>query len=130
MIQLPCDKYSQHLKEHLEEQDHGGCFHGGNVLQATSTLIITWRRERPSWKGGWGGECRCTHALGIQEAMAVQGASHGTLSGSLMEGTKSKATGSSARVSFPPETGPCRAGRTTQMSQSGTCNRHRCISDT
>lgn len=130
MIQLSCDKYPQRLKEHLEEQERGGCFHGGNVLQATSTLIVTWGRERPSWKRR--GECRCTHALGLQEAMVVQGSSHGTLSGSLMESTKSKATGSSARVSFPPETGPCRAGRTTQLSQlySGACNRHHCSSDT
>ena len=51
---------------------------------------------------------------------------HGTLSRSLMESTKSIATGSSARVFVPPEPDPCRAGRTTQMSQSYSeaCSRH------
>ena len=60
-----------------------------------------------------------------------RGAFHGTLSGSLMESTKSMATGSSAKVFVPPEPDPCRAGRTTQMSQlySEACNRHY-ISDT
>ena len=133
MIHLSCDKYSQHLKGHLEEQDCGGCFQGRHVLQATSMRITMGWLRRPSWRRGK--DHRCAHALVLQEALAGgggRGAFHGTLSRSLMESTKSMATGCSAKAFVPPEPDPCRAGRTTQMSQlySEACNIHHCISDT
>ena len=48
MIHLSCDKYSQRLKGHLQEQDCGGCFQGRHVLQAISmSITLQW--------GGFGG---------------------------------------------------------------------------
>lgn len=67
MIHLSCDKYSQHLKGHLEEQDCGGCFQGRHVLQATSMRITMGWLRRPSWRRGK--EHRCAHALVLQEAL-------------------------------------------------------------
>ena len=48
LIHLSCDKYSQRLKGHLQEQDCGGCFQGRHVLQAISmSITLQW--------GGFGG---------------------------------------------------------------------------
>ena len=121
MIHLCCDKYSQHLKGHLEEQDRGGCFQGTHVLRATSMRITMGWLQRPSRRRGK--ERRCTHVLVLQESMAVLAGGwlprfHGTLSRSLMESQKSMAIGSSAKVFVPPEPDPCRAGRTTPRCSS------------